>query len=207
MIKILTIEREYGCGAPTIAQTLAERLHWRLWDREITCEIARRMKCDVTAVEQREERPDPVFHGLVKAFMRGSYEESMTGAKVELLDAETLARLFEDVIKDVAERGNCIIVGRGSPWFLRERPDAMHVFLYAPPDEKLRRVMAAGERESEATRLIENVDRERSAFIRKYYGHSWPLRELYHLMINSKIGDELVVKAILHHMELLNSQQ
>lgn len=79
MTRIITIEREYGSGAAGIAQTLSDQLGWELWDRAITCEIARRLKCDVESVEQREERPDPAFYRLVKIFMRGSYEESLHG--------------------------------------------------------------------------------------------------------------------------------
>ncbi len=204
VIEILTIEREYGCGAPHIAETLAADLHWKLWDHAITCEIAKRMKCDVDSVAEREERLDPTFHRLVKAFMRGSYEESFTGGGIELLDAEHLSVLFERVVTGIAERGNCVIVGRGAPYFLRGRPNAMHVFLYASRDEKIRRLIHSGKDESEAERLIETVDRERAAFIKKYYGTVWPQRDLYDLMVNTKIGDKRAIRAIHNHMTLIN---
>jgi len=206
VIGIVTIEREYGSGAAAIAAALAKRLGWALWDHEITCEIARRLKCDIESVEQREERLDPTFYRLAKIFMRGSYEDSFTGSGLELLDAEHLARLFERVVKDVAARGNCIIVGRGATWFLRDRPDVFHVFIYASRDEKIRRITAQGKRRAEAEDLIERVDRERAAFIRKYYGRTWPQRDLYDLMINSQAGDQVVTEVILNHMDLLQKQ-
>ena len=206
MIRIVTIEREYGCGGAAIAQKMADRLGWKLWDREIACEIARRLKCDVRSVEQREEKLDPTFYRLVKAFMRGSYEDSFSGGNLELLDAEQLAKLFETVVKDVGGRGNCIIVGRGSPYFLRNRPDAMHVFVFAPHDEKMRRLIALGKTRREAEDLIDRVDQERAAFIKRYYGRIWPQRDLYHLMVNTKIGDEGVIDLLLHEMELLNQR-
>lgn len=204
MIKIVTIEREYGCGAGVIAKTLADRLGWALWDREITAEIARRLHCDVHAVEEREERLDPTFYRLVKTFMRGSYEDSFTGGGLELLDAEHLAKLFERVILDVSGRGNCVIVGRGAAFFLRHRADVLHAFLYASREEKLRRTIAAGITLEEAEELIERVDRERAAFVKRYYGRIWPQRELYHLMINTKMGDARVIDLILHERELLS---
>lgn len=197
MIKIITIEREYGSGAAAIAKALADRLGWTLWDQEITCEIAKRLKCDVKSVEQREERLDPAFYRLMKIFMRGSYEDSFTGSGLELLDSEHLARLFEDVAKKIAAKGNCVIVGRGSTWFLRERPDAFHAFIYAPYEEKMRRIRAGGKSRSEAEDLIERVDRERASFVKKYYGKVWPQRDLYHLMINSILGDDVVIDMIL----------
>jgi cytidylate kinase len=206
VINIIIVEREYGSGAAEIAKTLADRLGWALWDHEITCEIARRLKCDVRSVERREEKPDPAFYGLVKAFMRGSYEDHYSGGGIELLDAEHLAELFEKVVKDVAGRGPCVIVGRGAPWFLRDRNDTLTVFLYAPYKEKLRRTLASGKTREETEDLLERVDRERATFVKKYYGMVWPQRDLYDLMINTLPGDEAVIDTILHHKELLEAR-
>ena len=203
MINVITIEREYGSGAGTIAQKLADRLGWSLWDRQITCEIARRLKCDVKAVEQREERLDSTFYRLAKIFMRGSFEESYTGSGLELLDAEGLSHNFEKVIKDIAAKGNCVIVGRAAPWFLRDRPDTFHVFVFAPYEEKLQRLLAAGYTRDAAEHLLETVDQERAAFIKRYYNKIWPQRDLYHLMINSKVGDQMVLDLILGEMDML----
>jgi cytidylate kinase len=197
MIKVITIEREYGCGAANISSTIANRLGWKLWDREITAEIAHRLKCKHEMVAEREERVDSMFYSLIKSFMRGSFEPRIDTANLEVLDAEHLAFLFEKVVKEIAEGGNCVIVGRGSNWFLRERDDAFHTFLYAPYDEKLRRVIAQGESERDAAHLLETVDRDRAAFIRKYYGKVWPDRSLYNLMMNTIVGDEVVIETIL----------
>lgn len=206
MIRIVSIEREYGSGAASIAQMIADRLGWKLWDQEITAEIARRLKCKAELVQAREERCDSVFYRLIKSFMRGSFEPRVDSPDMELLDAEHLAVLFEKVVKDIAERGNCVIVGRGAAWFLRERSDAFHAFLYAPYDEKVRRCVASGQSEKEAEELIESVDRERAAFVRKYYGKIWPDRSLYNLMMNTRIGDEAVVDTILDVVGILQRQ-
>ena len=68
MIKVLTIDREYGSGAAEIAQKLADQLGWKLWDQLLTDEIARRLECDKLHVERQEERRDPlhyrIFNGL-----------------------------------------------------------------------------------------------------------------------------------------------
>lgn len=206
MINIITVEREYGCGAANISAAIASRLGWKLWDQEITEEIARRLKCKKEMVQEREERCDSMFYRLVKAFMRGSFEARIGTENLELLDAEHLAALFEKVVNGVADHGNCVIVGRGANWFLRDRPDAFHVFLYAPYDEKLRRIMAQGESERAATELLETVDRERAAFIKRYYGKNWPDRSLYNLMINTRAGDETAVETILDAVRLLDRQ-
>jgi len=206
VIETITIEREYGSGAGGIAQKLADKLGWTLWDQKITELIARRLKCDVKTVEQREEKPDSTFYRLMKIFMRGSYEDRFSGSGTELLDAESLATLFEAVVNDVANRGPCVIVGRASPWFLRERDNHMALFIYAAHDEKLRRLLALGKSEEEAQDGLEHVDADRAAFVKRYYDKDWPTRELYHLMINSKIGDDNVIDLALREMEILNSK-
>ncbi len=206
MINVITVEREYGSGGGKIARMLSERLGWSLWDREITNEIARRLKCDAHSVEEREERLDPTYYRLLKVFMRGSYEASFSGSNLELLDAEGLFRLFETVVKEIAKRGNCVIVGRASSYYLRDYKNALRVFVYAPPEDKIRRLTVQGRTRREAEELVTTVDAERAAFVKKYHAKTWPLRELYHLMLNSQVGDELVLKMILTEMELLNGK-
>ncbi len=204
MFNVITIEREYGAGAALIAKDLATRLGWTLWDGELTEEIARRLKCDVASVEKREERLDPTFYRLAKIFMRGSYESSFTGHDADLLDAESLAHLFEKVILDVAGRGRCVIVGRAAPWFLRGREDVFHAFIYAPRDFKIQRIVSQGKSRSEAEHLVDTVDDERAAFVKKYHNKIWPKRDLYHMMLNAKVGTDIVVDLILNEMQALD---
>ncbi len=204
MINTITIEREYASGAAEIARKLAAKLGWTLWDQKITQEIASRLKCDVKTVEQREEKPDSTFYRLMKIFMRGSYEDRFSGTGTDLLDADSLSTLFEEVIKNVADRGPSVIVGRAAPWFLRERPDHMGVFIFAPYAYKLKRLRKNGKSEAEAEDLLEHMDADRAAFVKRYYGKNWPQRDLYHLMINSQIGDDAVLEIILHELEILN---
>lgn len=206
MTNVIVIEREYGCGAGAIARSLANRLGWSLWDRELCAEIAKDLNTDADSVAEREERLDPAFYSLVKVFMRGSYEERYHGKGLETLDAESLSHHFERVINDVASRGNCVIVGRAAPWFLRDRPGTFSVFLYAPQEDKIRRVMGQGKSRREAEHLVEEIDKDRAAFVKKYYGKNWPTRELYHLMLNTKIGNDNVIKMILTEIDLLDQR-
>jgi hypothetical protein len=71
MIKIVTIEREYGSGGGEIAQRLAAQLGWKLWDQLLTEEIAKLAECPKAVVEVREERTDPLYYRLFKSFLRG----------------------------------------------------------------------------------------------------------------------------------------
>ena len=102
--------------------------------------------------------------------------------------------------------GNSVIVGRGSQHFLRNREDTLRVFLYAPREDKIRRLLARGKSESEAEQLVDTVDRERSDYIRKYFGVEWPNRAIYHTMINTSIGDEVVLHTIQDVMRSLDAR-
>jgi cytidylate kinase len=197
MINIITIEREYGCGGGEIAQLVANRLGWKLWDQRLTEEIARLANCPKAVVEAREERNDPLYYRLFKSFMRGSYEGSINAPKLNLVDSETILKVTKRVVEHAAERGNCVIVGRGSQQFLKTRPDTLRVFLYAPREDKVRRLRGRGKTEKEAEELVDSVDRERADFIQKYFNAEWPNRVIYHTMMNTAIGDECVANMIL----------
>jgi cytidylate kinase len=197
MIKIIAIEREYGCGGGEIAQRLAKQLNWKLWDQLLTEEIARRAECPKAIVEGREEKNDPLYYRLFKSFMRGSYEGSLNAHKINTVDSECILKFTRIVVQEAAKTGNSVIVGRGSQQFLRDRQDALRVFLYAPRENKVRRLLARGKNEEEAEQLVDTVDRERADFIQKYFQVQWPDRAVYHAMINTAIGEEGVVNLIL----------
>src|ERR1700674_1000490 len=203
MIKIVTVEREYGSGGGEIAQSLATQLGWKLWDQLLTEEIARLANCPKAVVEVREERTDPLYYRLFKSFLRGSYEGSLNAHKLNLVDSETILKITERVVQHAAKTGNSVIVGRGSQHFLRTRPDTLRVFLYAPREDKVRRLLARGKSEKEAQQLVDTVDRERVDFIQKYFHAEWPNRAIYHTMINTAIGDGVVVHMILDLMGTL----
>jgi cytidylate kinase len=206
VIRTITIEREYGAGGGAIAKTLAERLGWKLWDQALTCEIARVAKVDQSVVERMDERCDPLFYRLMKVFMRGSMEQSLPVRGMDYFDADSMVEFMQRVISGAASEGNSVIVGRGAPFLLRERPDTFHVFIYAPLQEKIRRLRQAGKTEDEAAGEIANVDRQRVIFVRKYFGMEWPTRELYHMMLNSKVGDDVVIDTILNGIHSLRAQ-
>ena len=197
MIKVITLEREYGSGGGLIAQKLAERLGWKLWDQLLTNEIARSMNCGHAEIAQREEKRDSLGYRLLKSFMRGTFEGNVNAPGMQLLDADCIFTVTQRLVKQVAEAGHGVIVGRGGSYFLRDRSDAYHVFVYAPPEDKIRRLQQSGKSAAEAKDLVDSVDAERAAFIKKYFNLQWPTLSRYHLMINSHIGEEAVVDMIL----------
>jgi len=206
MIKLVTIEREYGSGGGEIAQLLSTHLGWKLWDQLLTEEIARLANCPKAVVQVREERTDSLYYRLFKSFLRGSYEGSLNAHKLNVVDSESILKITERVVQHAAKTGNSVIVGRGSQHFLRTRPDTLRVFLYAPREEKVRRLLARGKSQNEAQQLVDTVDRERADFIQKYFHVEWPDRAVYHSMINTAIGDQPVVQMILGLIKVIDTR-
>src|SRR6201982_3119456 len=206
MIKLVTIEREYGSGGGEIAQLLSTHLGWKLWDQLLTEEIARLANCPKAVVQVREERTDSLYYRLFKSFLRGSYEGSLNAHKLNVVDSESILKITERVVQHAAKSGNSVIVGRGSQHFLRTRPDTLRVFLYSPRADKIRRLLARGKSENEAQQLVDTVDRERADFIQKYFHVEWPDRAIYHSMINTAIGAQPVVEMILDLIKVLDTR-
>jgi cytidylate kinase len=205
MFRLISIEREYGCGCGAIAAELAQRLKWKLWDQLLTEEIARLANVDCSAVMRCDERMDSSFYRLAKTFWRGSYESNSSLGN-QAFDADCMVSLMEQIAPRIAQEGNAVVVGRGAPYFLREQPDAFHVFLYAPRAEKLRRLLQEGYSQSESEELVDTVDRQRVAFVKHYFDADWPTRSLYHVMINTAVGNESVIQTILNTMHLVEGR-
>ncbi len=196
-IRIVTLEREYGSGGGEIAAAVASRLNWKLWDQLLTEEIARRLECDCRTVEEHEERRDPAYYRLFKAFMRGSFEGSLNAPRLKMVDTECVREVLKRLLPEIADAGHCVIVGRGSAYYLGKRPDAFHAFIYAPFQERVRRLQSTGKSEKESVELVESVDRDRADFIKQYFDVDWPGRHRFHLMVNSGMGNEAAIEIIL----------
>jgi cytidylate kinase len=206
VFRIVTIEREYGCGGGHIANMLADQLGWKLWDQRLTEEIASLANVDCAAVQRQGEKLDSRFYRLAKVFWRGSYERAIPLDETQTFDADCMVAMMEKIAAKIAQEGKAVVVGRGAPYFLRDRGDTFHVFLYAPRAEKIRRILREGSSQEEAEELVESVDHERIAFVKHYFNADWPTRALYHIMINTVIGDERVIATILDTMHRLEEK-
>lgn len=207
MIRVIAIEREFGCGGGAIAERLADRLSWKLFDGRLTSEIAKLAEVEESVARNCDERLDPLLYRLGKVFWRGSYERGLSIADDKVFDTDRMVSLVQQVIEGAAHAGNCVIVGRGAPWFLRGRPDTVSIFLYAPRIEKTRRLATRIKDGSEVVKLLNKVDFERAAFVKRYFGKDWPVRHLYNAMINTILGDAACVSLIVDLVEALNRAQ
>jgi cytidylate kinase len=206
MKQILLIDREFGAGGTTIAAMLAERLKWTLFDDALTQEIARLAKIPVEVCRKREERKDPFLHRLVNLIWRGSFDRNLPSPDMAILDTDRLVSVVRQVIEKAAETRPCIMVGRGAPYFLRDRKDVLSIFLYASRDLKYHRVLKRVGNEKEALELIDSQDEDRRKFVKHYFGHEWPHRHLFHAMFNTGIGDDKTTEAILQLLDAINKK-
>ena len=196
MIRVITIAREYGSGGGLIGRELASRLGWKLLDRELITELAQRAHLAPGDVARLDEHPRPFIAQLMKAFWRGNIETWSATPPADVVDEDYLARLSAMVIQQAASLGHCVIVGRGAQCVLREE-DVFSVFVYGSTEEKLKRLQHRHSSLRDAQVAIEEMDRVRAAYIRTYYHCGWDDRHLYHLMINSDVGVDRAVDAIL----------
>ncbi|MGC2401204.1 MAG: cytidylate kinase-like family protein [Acidobacteriaceae bacterium] len=198
MVQAITIEREFGCGASEIARLVASRLGWSLWDERLTQEIARLTDSTPQAVERREWRADPLVYRLFQDFLRGAFEGGLPPSnKLHLLDARRIAAVSETAVKTALSSGPSVIVGRGSQFYLRNRKDVFHVFLYGSRDHKIRRVIAQGVSQNKAIEQVDTTDKARAAFVRQYLGRQWPDPQLYHAMLNTEMGESLTATMVV----------
>jgi cytidylate kinase len=195
--RVLTIGREYGCGSGEIARRLAERLGWKLYDRELIDEIARAAHLDPGECQRADERVDTWMRRLGRGLWNVTGERGPATIPEVALDADTMAALARQVIESLAAVGECVIVGRGGNYILSDRHDTFHVFFYAPRHWRVARLQALGHAPADAEGAVERIDHERAAYIRHYFDQDWPRRQLYHLMANASLGPDAAVAATL----------
>jgi len=207
MKQILLIDREFGAGCSNISEKLAARLNWKLFDAALSEEIARLANIPVDVCRRHEERADPWLQRLINVIWRGSFDRNLPSPDLAILDTDRLVSVIQQVIEQTAENRPCIIVGRGAPYFLRHRTDTFSVFLYASRELKFRRVLNRVGDAKEAVELLDSMDEDRRKFVKHYFGHEWPNRQLFHAMLNTSMGDDNTVEAILHLLSAANRNE
>jgi cytidylate kinase len=207
MIQAITIEREFGCGGSAIASLLAQRLGWNLWDERLTQEIARLTKSSPEVVKKIEWRRDPAVYRVFLSFLRGAFEGGLPPTnRLALLDARRIGAVSELAVNHALSDGPCVIVGRGSQYFLRNRKDVFRTFLYASRDYKIHRLVLGGMPKRDAIERVDTTDRDRAAFIKRYLKLSWPDHHLYNAMFNTEMGESYVAEILAHCAQAIPSE-
>jgi cytidylate kinase len=197
---VVTLAREYGSGGAAIATRLAERLGYKLLDRALVERIAEMARVGHDVAGRFDEHVDPWTRRLGRGLRFGGFE-AVAVVDGDVVDSDRVATLSALIVQEAAALGRCVIVGRGSQCLLRGRPDAFHVFVYAPREARVRRLRERLGPGADVEFALEEVDRERGAYTRRYCGGDWLDPHLYHLMINAALGEEAAVSTILTALE------
>jgi cytidylate kinase len=184
---VITISRTFGSGGSEVAAQVASGLGWTLLDNALVERVAARLGRTPVEVQAIEERVPSLAERLADALALGSPEIVSPGLSAPLPPTEErLLEVTEHVINDAVARGPVVLVGRGAQSYLAQRADALHVFCYAPKQAAVHRVM---EREGitveAATRRVEETNKRREQYVRRYWHRSWLAHENYHLCVNT----------------------
>lgn len=183
---IVTIAREHGSSGKQIGKLAAERLGIPFYYKEMTALAAQESGLDKEFISDINKNSPAVLHDLY------------LGTKV----VQHAVTAQNKVIRRIAENGSCVIVGRAADHVLREHKDVVRVFIYAPEEYRIGRVMEVyGDTREEAQRNIRRSDEARGAYYRNISGAQWGDYRNYDLMIDSSIGVEASAKLITEYVK------
>lgn len=187
---IITLGREYCTGGRYIAKDVARALGIKLYDKELITMAAKNSGLSEEAVAASEKRHT---HSLL-------YSLYTMGNDLPLGDQVFI--LQSRIIKQLADEGPCVIVGRCGDYVLRGRTDVLRVFLHAPLEFRRRRAQAEGAvpadaDERTANALLEKEDRRRAAYYNFYSEYRWGEAGHYDLCLNTALGDEVCADLIM----------
>ena len=176
---IITISRQHGAGGREIGQKLAKKLGVPFYDKELTALAAQESGLAEEYIEKIEEK-DSILYNLYL-----STEANQTAIKAQ-----------ENVLKQIAEKGSCVIVGRAADYVLKEY-NPFKVFIYAPIDFKQKRIMENyGDNEDLAKINMEKADKRRAKFYENVTGLTWGDMTNYNLSMDSSMGIDKIVEQI-----------
>ena len=198
MVRVITVEREYGSQGVLFARQLAEHLKWELVDQSLVDEVAKRAKVSADVVKSRDEQLDPWYNKVGRAFWHGSNERATAVIEQEIFDATRMTGLIQDVMKEKANAGNCVIVGRGAACVLHGVPGCFHTFVYASMARKVRWFEQEFPGHAQfAERELLATDHRRAGYVEHFYQNVWNDYRLYHLMLNSCMSFEAMIGATI----------
>jgi cytidylate kinase len=199
--RALTISREYGSGGAEIAGIVATRLGWRLVDRDLITEISARAKVPPSDAAALDEQNDPWLHRISRPLWGKGGDGFSAITTVELFDADAEAALVKLVIEEAYCVGKCVFVGRGSQCILQAKTDVFRALIYAPWEERVRRVQARVAPDTDVNKVMEAMDEQRLEYVRRHYGEDASDPHLYDLMINCRKHPEACAALIVFAME------
>lgn len=200
---IITVSREAYCGGDELAKTLAEKLGFKFYDREIISLASEKSGIHEDHFDSMEKKPT---NSILYSVVMGMY--SSRGAYVKLDDVLTDDRIYKiqaDIIRDMAKEGNCVFVGRCSDYILRERKNCINIFLHANTEDRVKRVIAEQNvSEAEAKKIISRADKKRRSYYNYYTNREWGNISNYQMTLNlSSLSEQNAVDIIMNYVNTI----
>lgn len=187
MTMLITISRQFGSGGSEVARLVAGALGWQVVDNEIVDRVAHRAGLTPDAVAEQDERAPGFVERLARALAASSQEFAVPELGVAVRPAEpSLVRLTEMVVKEIAEEGRAVLVGRAAPAVLGLEAGALHVRLVAGREYRIAAAMEAEKLDRKAAeRLMDQTDAERRRYHKEHYNRDWDDPVHYHMVLNT----------------------
>jgi len=181
--KIITISREFGSGGRSVGRMVAERLGIPFYDKELVDQIAVESGFAPKFVEEHGEH-SPGSSLFSYAFAPQGVPGVMNG----LSTADFLWNIQCSVILQLAEKGPCVIVGRNADYILKDRPDALHAFIFADVPYRAERIVRRyGESEKSPEQRLNEKDKRRRVNYQHYTGRTWGQSQNYDISLDSGV--------------------
>ncbi len=192
--KVITISREFGSGGRTVAKAVAERLGYTFYDKALVELIAKESGYSQEFVERRGEDATSTSSFLFNLARSGS-----VGVDGYSDISDKLYVIQHNIIKRLPDEGPCVIVGRCSDYFLKDHPNALHVYIYADMPFKADRIVKLyGEMDVAPEKRLEEKDKKRKVYYKNYTGRIWGMSSNYDICLNSgKLGIDSCIDMIV----------
>lgn len=197
--RILTLERQYASGGRAVGKAVADALGVPCYNREILEYAAERSGQTPEHLERLEETANT---GLISS-LQAAYARLARGERAALPPEGALLIAEAEVIRDLADEGPCVLIGRSAGCILRDRTDVLRAFLYADEEARIRRAVDEyGHDENEAPTVLRYFDRRRANFYNANYSLKWEDKAGYHLCLDTgRLGVAACAKVLLLAMQ------
>ena len=195
---ILTISRMFGTGANELGQSIAERLGYTFFNNEVIQMVAQQAKVSTDWVATMEKEAGGKFQKFLSTLVPKSLMELILNSDYTLRDEEIYTDILSHVIIKIADEGDAVILGRGSQYILKDRPEAYHILLVADLDYRIRYVQERFElTRKQALLAVAMEDKRRVNLYRKFGKVDYNQTDHYHLVFNMSSIDAMQVGDML----------
>ena len=195
---VITISRQFGAGGKTLALKVAENLHYAVAHEQIIEKMAEMAELTPEGVRIFEAESDYGSGEDVARLAPKTFVSRIFDPQRKYMDAQQYARLLNDIVPQIAEKGNMVILGRGAQFILRDRKDTYHVLLVADETDRIRFMRDTYQLSHEQARqAVAKQGKRRMKLMKLFHSEGYDLPEHYDLVLNmSKIDMDHAVELI-----------